>query len=499
MTVKVWAREIKQFLDDYSKEVVQGTAAIFAGAGLSVPAGFVDWRELLRPLAAEMDLDIDREGDLASVAQFHVNAHRDNRHRLHQAVIETLADNPPTRNHALLAKLPITTWWTTNYDQLIERALNEAGKVVDVKVTVAQLANTRPQRQVTLYKIHGDSAHPDGAVITRDDYECFNRDKGAYANALAGDLVSRAFLFLGFSFTDPNLDHILSQVRLTFARNQRRHFAIFRRRQRVSGEDDATFLHGQARQRLMIEDLLRFNITALLIDDYSEITDILEELEWRFRRQTIVVSSSAADFSPWGEAAVCDFMRTLGGRIVGKGHRIATGMGAGVGNALFTGAVEVIMAKPDKQIEDALILRPFPRHIGDANERARVYEQYRRDLVGRAGVALFLFGNGHQEAQVTLAAGVRREFEIAREKGLILLPIGATGGTAEELWRSIAAHPAAFAANIPARVLPMLESLATPTIDLDTLVDPIIAMLEVACSARLGFWPVAPSAKRIDA
>lgn len=29
----------------------------------------------------------------------------------------------PTENHRLLAQLPISTFWTTNYDKLIERAL----------------------------------------------------------------------------------------------------------------------------------------------------------------------------------------------------------------------------------------------------------------------------------------------------------------------------------------------------------------------------------------
>jgi hypothetical protein len=32
------------FLREFSKEVEEGNAAIFAGAGLSIPAGFVDWR-----------------------------------------------------------------------------------------------------------------------------------------------------------------------------------------------------------------------------------------------------------------------------------------------------------------------------------------------------------------------------------------------------------------------------------------------------------------------
>jgi hypothetical protein len=42
----------------YLAELVEGNAAIFVGAGLSVPAGYVDWRALLRPLLKDLDLNI---------------------------------------------------------------------------------------------------------------------------------------------------------------------------------------------------------------------------------------------------------------------------------------------------------------------------------------------------------------------------------------------------------------------------------------------------------
>ena len=45
------------------------------------------------------------------------------------------------------------------------------GKIVDVKSAVAQLAVSRPGRDVTLFKMHGDVDRPDEAVATKDDYE----------------------------------------------------------------------------------------------------------------------------------------------------------------------------------------------------------------------------------------------------------------------------------------------------------------------------------------
>src|SRR5262245_47327406 len=105
---------IKTFITDYLAEIIDGNAATFAGAGLSVPAGYVDWRALLRPLAHELGLNIDLESDLVAVAQFHVNWSGQNRHKLHKELIEALSpDNPPTANHKLPAQPPNRTYRTT--------------------------------------------------------------------------------------------------------------------------------------------------------------------------------------------------------------------------------------------------------------------------------------------------------------------------------------------------------------------------------------------------
>jgi NAD-dependent SIR2 family protein deacetylase len=147
---------LASFIDDYLGEMVDGNAAIFAGAGLSVPAGYVDWRALLRPLSDELGLQINLENDLVAVAQFHVNASGQNRHKLHKQLIEALSpDNPPTRNHQLLAQLPVRTSWTTNYDKLLENALRANNKIVDIKSAVPQLATTRPRRDANPSKIGG--------------------------------------------------------------------------------------------------------------------------------------------------------------------------------------------------------------------------------------------------------------------------------------------------------------------------------------------------------
>src|SRR5688572_19306181 len=140
--MRAWNQTAEQqrFIRRYAVALESGDVAIFAGAGLSRAAGFVDWRSLLKDIAAELNLDVDRETDLIAVAQYHVNAKK-NRGRINQVLIDELTKSAArTPNHALLGRLPIPTVWTTNYDQLLERAFEDAGKIVDVKITQENLA-----------------------------------------------------------------------------------------------------------------------------------------------------------------------------------------------------------------------------------------------------------------------------------------------------------------------------------------------------------------------
>jgi len=51
---KKFSAEIDAFIDRYVTDLRRGTAAVFAGAGLSVSSGYVNWAELLRGIAAEL-------------------------------------------------------------------------------------------------------------------------------------------------------------------------------------------------------------------------------------------------------------------------------------------------------------------------------------------------------------------------------------------------------------------------------------------------------------
>lgn len=427
-------KKIEQFIRDFLKEIEENNAVIFAGAGLSAASGHVDWKALLKDFADELDLDIQKEYDLISLAQYHLNKNANNRHALNQKIAnEFHHGKKPNANHEILARLPISTYWTTNYDKLIERSLENSGKIVDVKYTTQHLAKTIHGRNVIVYKMHGDVEHPDEAIISKDQYEKYFRSHGAFVNTLSGDLISKTFLFIGFSFTDPNLDYILSRIRVTFQNNQRKHYCFFREIKKHVDETEKDFEYRKIKQALVINDLLRFNIHVLLVSEYSEITEILKEIESRFKRKTIYISGSAHEYGNWNSVDAEKFISLLSRELIRNDFKIVSGFGLGVGSSVINGVLEEVYLNKKETIKDQLLLRPFPQ--GEKGKEQ--WDNYRKDMISYTGISIFIFGNKYENGKIVLANGVQREFEISLEQNSFVIPIGATGFIAQELFDEI--------------------------------------------------------------
>lgn len=471
----IWDADTEAFIRKFVSELRDENAAAFIGAGLSKQAGYVDWAQLLEQVAKDIGLDSHREPNLVALAQFHVNANGNQRAELNQLLIDRFADVAiPTENHRILSRLPISTFWTTNYDRLLETALQENGKRYDSKYTDDHLTLTKKGRDVVLYKMHGDIEHPNQAVLIRHDYEEYHVKHAPFLTALAGDLVSKTFLFLGFSFSDPNLDYVLSRLRIHFGTAQRQHYCIMKKRTRNDKEPDDTFAYEATRQEHQLADLRRFNIKPILVSEYSQITDLLAVIEQRFRLRSVFVSGSAVDFGPWGQAKSEHFLIKLAGILVERGFRIVTGFGLGIGGAVVAGALDQIYAKEGRSIEDQLVMRPFPISSG---EQPETLDRYRRDLISAAGIAIFFIGNKADGSNVINADGMRTEFELARQNRLIAIPIGSSGFMAKELWTEVMSDMKAYFPSDEAVVRPLLERLGQPCDDPVDLLDPLLALL----------------------
>lgn len=434
--------EVEAFIRTYVKDLEEGAAAVFAGAGLSRNCGFVNWSELLSEIAEELGLSVKLEHDLISVAQYHVNK-KNSATGLARKILEEFSEQAePSEAHRILARLPIGTYWTTNYDTLIEDSLRENYRVADIKRKTDDLITTRPKRDAVVYKMHGDVGSPTAAILYKAQYEQYYKTHKAFVTALSGDLISKTFLFIGFSFSDPNLDYVLSRLHVP-DEHRRTHYCILRKEPSApqEGEDAALAMYRQRRQEHHVRDLLRFGIQALLVDEYENIPAILREIESRFLKKTIFISGSAEEYGAWDKHEALNFVHSLSASLVKAGYRIVNGFGWGIGSAVINGALDAIYAKPDKYSEDQLIMRPFPQQPSNGKDLSVLWDEYRHRMIGLSGIALFLFGNKLDGGNIVNAGGVRREFQIAQKTGVAVLPLGITGYMSKELADEMLADP----------------------------------------------------------
>ncbi|MCG2462386.1 SIR2 family protein [Flavobacteriaceae bacterium F89] len=470
-------RAIESFIKEFVKDLAENNVAVFAGAGMSKSAGYVNWADLLRDIATELGLSVDKEHDLISIAQYHVNENR-GKARINKKILEEFAQEAETtENHKIFARLPVTTFWTTNYDTLIEDSLKLANKVVDIKHQVKQLANTRPKRDVVVYKMHGDVHHPADAVLTKEQYESYYKTHEAFVTALSGDLISKTFLFVGFSFTDPNLDYVLSRLNIQFGENSRQHYC-FIKKQSQGKDDEEMFKYNLRKQELMINDLMRYKIKTILVEEYSDVTEILVEIERRFRKKTVFISGSAEEYGAWNRNEAQSFIHSLSKSIVSSGFRIVNGFGWGVGSAVINGALEAVYERPERYSEDQLIMRPFPQFETGEKKLPDLWEEYRQRMISLAGIAVFIFGNKNDgKGNIISANGVKREFEIAISQGLIPIPIAATGYIAQEIFDEIFKAPEKYYDRME-WTIPIIKELASEKLSVEEIIQKVIAIIQ---------------------
>ena len=428
----------EELIRKYVDAIREGNAAIFAGAGLSRPSGYVDWKGLLRPLASDIDLDVDKENDLLSVAQFYRN--RKGIHTpISQAIMTAFSkDALPNENVNILTRLPIFTYWTTNYDELIERGIEAANRNPDVKSESDQLY-----------------------------YELYENKRPLFRTALKGDLISKRFLFIGFSFEDPNLDYILSQIRSLLNEEVAEHFCFFRKVQPADFTDPKDYGYASARQEMQVENLQSYGIQTVFVDSYDEITEILREIEKASKMKNVFISGSAEEFSaPWDKSKAEELASKLAKELVHRDCRITSGFGLGIGSAVVNGALDIIFAEKFRHVDEHLCLRPFPQDIADPTARAARWKMYREEILEETGISIFMFGNKKDgSGNIVVANGCIQEFEIAKAKDNLIIPIGSTGYAAKTIFDRVKAD----AADYPylSSYLPQLE---TET-DIDKLVE----------------------------
>lgn len=449
----------EQFVKKFAEHIHGGNAAIFAGAGTSKDAGFVNWKDLVRSFSEEIHLDVEKESDLIGLTQYYINHKGGNRWEVNQEIISKFS-NPEANTEVmnLLTRLPISAYWTTNYDKVIEKALEKNNRLADVKRNKYDLARNIPGSDAIVYKMHGDVDSPQDAVISKDDYERYSEKNSLFISALRGDLVSKTFLFVGFSFEDPNLESILGKVNALLGENKRQHYCIQKKvlekdfdvEEKKPEDIKKEYDYAVIKQNLKIKDLQRYGIETILVDEYSEIPQLIQKIEDQYLKTTIFISGSISSYNTtWSEEIVNKYCYNLSNFLISENYKIISGFGFGIGSSIINGALDKIYESKYRHVNEYLGLFPFPQYENGEKKLAERWMENRNEMISSAGVCIFIFGNKIDDnGEIVDANGMFEEFEIAKKTGKIIIPIGSTGFTAKKIFdRMKASHEFRYLEN----------------------------------------------------
>lgn len=117
--------------------------------------------------------------------------------------------------HAELVQLnQCSIFYTTNYDDFIERAFIRSGRKTHIISSEHNISHDRTATEVV--KFHGDFNTPDQMVLSESHYMDRMRLESPMDFKLRADILGRAVLFIGYSFRDPNVDYIFNIVNRLF-------------------------------------------------------------------------------------------------------------------------------------------------------------------------------------------------------------------------------------------------------------------------------------------
>jgi hypothetical protein len=431
--------EIKNsFISEFVNELQGSNLSIFLGAGMSFETGLPSWKNLLKTLAGQININIDKAQDYYQIAQYCENklgvAH------VRNSITKSL--NPQNYSSNILKSilnLPANNFWTTNFDRVLEKNIElEFGCHPDIIYRDVDLTKTREKVAKVVFKMNGHIDDQTSWILTKRDLEGYAHNHQAMLTFLRRELIVNSFLFLGYSFTDTLILTALRDVRRCLgATPTHYHYTILKER-----DNDPEFPH-------FVENLEKsYGIKCLVIPkeifqeniEYNELNAkmdaeviyVIDAISKRIKMNQIYISGSFRKISKEEEEFSTKLARHLTSNILKYGYRICNGVGKGIGSRIVGYASEWLIEN-NQPVDKRIILRSrsFHNHKG-INDTTKDYRKY---TMKDSGIALFMFGQGKQEADSS--NGVRQEFIVAKETGMKIIPLGITGYESLKIWNEI--------------------------------------------------------------
>ena len=189
-------------------------AVLFAGAGISLPAGLpsaaVFAEHLAQVLVAkEPDYGVSPVGSTFAAIASDVEAVTSRDFLIHEVtkVLDPPQGLQPTIGHENAVKL-FDVIFTTNWDALFEEAAAASGK--DLPAITREIDGKLPDR--ALIKLHGSLSDPTSLLLTETDILAMDKSRSQLWQSACRLLRNRTLVVTGTSLRDPSIVRLFAEA-----------------------------------------------------------------------------------------------------------------------------------------------------------------------------------------------------------------------------------------------------------------------------------------------
>jgi hypothetical protein len=197
-------------------EVRPHSTVLLFGAGSSIPSGAPSVARLIDAL--EKEYKSSYEQFTLSEATELIEQRTKDRRRLIRTIREQFTSARPTGG---LLNIPLYEWrslFTTNYDDLIERAYQLAGKEITTYSSNFDFTSESNSAATKLFKLHGtigrdvSDGHVSRLILTDSDYDHAEDYREHLFDRLKNDLAGTRLIVIGHSLSDPDIKAVVHRA-----------------------------------------------------------------------------------------------------------------------------------------------------------------------------------------------------------------------------------------------------------------------------------------------
>lgn len=184
---------------------------IVVGAGVSMLSNFPSWKEVIDRFSGPFSEQKERysQSEYLRIPQKYYNLRG---HKEYYDLLREIFDRDLQSNkiHDEILNLNPIHLITTNYDDLLEKAIDARGLFYDVIAKDEEVSQTRTKH--FLIKMHGDVKHQN-VVLKENDYLSYSSQFRLIETMVKSIIASNITLFIGYSLNDRNMKLILNWVK----------------------------------------------------------------------------------------------------------------------------------------------------------------------------------------------------------------------------------------------------------------------------------------------